>query len=369
MRILLLSSPGSVHTIKWANSLVERGVEVAIFGLSSYDPDLYNKKVEIRGVAISDILGDKGFGSISKLKYLKVLPSVKKIIREFKPDILHAHLISSYGLIGVLSTFHPLILSVWGGDVFLFPQRSFIHKILIKYLLYKSDKILSTSYYMAKETQKYTAKSIEVTPFGVDLDIFYPFESQSLFDNKYLVIGTIKGLEVYYGIEYLLEAFKIVRDRNPFLPLKLLIVGGGSQEQKYRQIARTLKIDNDTLFTGYVSYAKVPDYHNKINIFVAISVFETFGVAVVEAQACGKPVVVSNTGGLPEVVNKDVTGFIVPPADPEKAADSIEKLVLNEKLRSQMGNEGRNFVEQNYDWNRNVDQMIKIYTNMLNARN
>ena len=368
MRILLLSSPGSVHTVKWANSLVERGAEVAIFGLSSYDPNLYNKKVKIKGIVISDILGHKGFGSISKLKYLKVLPGVKKFIREFKPDILHAHLISSYGLIGVLSGFHPLILSVWGGDVFLFPRKSVIHKSLIKYLLYKADKILSTSYYMAKETQKYTTKFIEVTPFGVDLDIFHPFESQSLFDKKSLVIGTIKGLEVYYGIEYLLEAFKIVRDRNPFLSLKLLIVGGGSQEQKYKEMARTLKIDNDTLFTGYISYAEVPDYHNKINIFVAISVFETFGVAVVEAQASGKPVVVSNTGGLPEVVNKDVTGFIVPPADPVKAAESIEKLVLSENLRKQMGNEGRNFVGINYDWNKNVDQIIKIYTNLLNER-
>lgn len=371
MKILMLAAPKSAHTIKWANALNERGIDIYIFGLTSFNASLFNRGIEIETMEVSRKIIGKNYGSYSKLMYLKSLPRIKKAIHKFKPDIVHAHLISSYGLLGALCGFRPFIVSAWGFDVFSFPKKSRIHKNLIKFILKKSDKILSTSYFMAKETTKYTSKSIEVTPFGIDTNIFKPQNYTSIFDKNDFVIGTIKGLEKQYGIEYLMNAFAIVRNKYSNLPLKLLIVGDGSLKKSLLNLSKELKINDVTIFTGHILYNEVPRYHNMLDIYVAVSVFddESFGVAIIEAEATGKPVIISNIGGLPEVVINEQTGIVVPPRDIIRTAEAIERLILDTQLREKFGKNGREFVISHYDLNKNVDQMIGIYKDILNNNN
>mgnify|MGYP000092389742 FL=1 len=220
---------------------------------------------------------------------------------------------------------------------------------------------------MAEEIQKYTSKGIKVTPFGVDINEFKPLNVDSIFKPNEIVIGTIKTLEEKYGIEYLIRAFSIVKKRNNQLPLKLLIVGEGSQKTYLKKLAEDLGIAEDSVFTGKIVHSLVPVYDNMLSISVSVSVSnsESFGVAVIEASACEKPVVVSNVGGLPEVVEDGVTGLIVPPRNPEKTALAIEKLILDSSLRAEMGKAGRKRVFQLYNWHNNVQQMISIYKGAL----
>jgi glycosyltransferase involved in cell wall biosynthesis len=369
MKILLLSDPTSVHTIKWARSLAKHGLEICIFSLSHSEESLYKNYPNIQTYSFgfdASIIRAK-LGSFSKLRYLRTLPEVKGLIRSFKPDIVHAHFATSYGLIGALTGFQPFILSVWGADIFDFPHRSFLHKGLIKYNLKKAHKILSTSHIMAQEISKYSTRAVEVTPFGIDLNLFKPRPVETLFNENDIVIGTVKTLEKKYGIEYLIRAFKILKQRNPTLPLKLLIVGGGSQEKCLKDLTEELQLEGDTIFTGRVPYDQVPDYYNMLTIFVALSTqdSESFGVAVIEASACEKPVVVANVGGLPEVVEDGTTGLVVPARNPEKAAAAIEQLIHDEALRRKMGKQGRERVKRLYNWPDNVAQMIDIYCRVL----
>jgi glycosyltransferase involved in cell wall biosynthesis len=369
MKILLLSNLHSPHTIKWARALAERGLEIFIFSLSNYDGALYEnyKNIQTFSVQLDSTITEDSATKISKLVYLKAVPKIKQMIAELKPDIVHAHYASSYGLLGALSRFHPYILSVWGADIFEFPQKSFLHRRLIKFNLEKADKILSTSHVMVKEIAKYTSKKIAVTPFGIDVAFFKPCPVQSLFDPDDVVIGTIKALDTQYGVEYLIKAFKILVEKYNHLPLKLLIVGGGVLEKNLKDLTHALHLEDRTIFTGRVSYDDVPKYHNMLSIFISLSVIdsESFGVAIIEASACEKPVVVADVGGMREVVEDGITGLIVPPKNSEKAAAAIEKLVVDEALRKRMGKVGRQRVKKMYDWNENVNQMIKIYNDVL----
>jgi len=367
MRILLLSNPASAHTIKLARSLALSGQEIIVFGLNRCASETYANFPNIKVISIdlghNIIYGEEG--NKRKLLYLKALPLLRKIIKEFSPDIVHAHYATSYGLLGALCGFRPYVLSVWGSDVFNFPNLSFLHRWLIRFNLSRADKVLSTSHAMALETNKYTPKSIEVTPFGIDLTVFKPETVVSLFAPEDIVIGTIKTLEEAYGIEYLIRAFYQVRCRHPELPLKLLIVGGGSLEKNLKTLTEELKLDDCTKFTGSVPYDSIPKYHNMLSVYVAVSNSESFGVAILESSACEKPVVVSNVGGLPEVVEDNVTGIVVPPRDVAATAIAIERLVLDAELRSLMGRAGRARVQRLYDWNANVTQMINIYKAIL----
>jgi len=364
MNLLLLADPNSVHIIKWATSLATYNIQIKIFGLGKLKVDNY---VEIENIDVISFMEstDGAEGSMRKIRYLKALPMLKKIIEEFKPDIVHSHYATSYGLLGSLSNFSPYVLSVWGTDVFDFPKQSFLHKIFFKYNLKKADKILSTSHVMAKEIELYTSKDIEVTPFGIDIEQFKPMKIKSLFDKDDIVIGTIKTLEEKYGIEYLIRGFEIVSKNYSELPLKLLIVGGGSLEKKLKKLVKELNIENKTVFTGQVVFKDIPKYHNMLSIFVSVSLSEAFGVAIIEASSCQKPVIVSDIGGLPEVVKNDETGIVIPSKNSELTAKAIERLLLDKELRTKMGNAGRDRVKHLYNWNDNVNQMMQIYKELI----
>ena len=367
IKVLLLADANSPHTQKWARSLADNGVNVIIFSLGIYNNEFYK---DYPGIAVHSLNFGSGFVSrtnrdISKLKYLMSLPRLNQIIRSCKPDIVHAHYATSYGLLGALSGFHPYILSVWGSDIYIFPRRSIFHKQLVTFNLSKADRILATSYALSKETYKYTNKIIDIIPFGIDLNYFKPAMSDGLFAQKDVVIGVVKSLKKIYGIEYLIKAFAILKSRHKSLPLKLLIVGGGSYEQHLKKMVESLNIANDTLFTGTVTYDDIPKYQNMLSVSVTVSLSESFGVTVLEASACAKPVVVSNVGGLPEVVEDEVTGFIVEPENPKQTADAIEKIVLNKELQDRMGKAGRRRVRRLYNWDDNVKQMVKFYNDTL----
>lgn len=366
-KVLFLSDGSSIHTKRWVNSIVERGVTIRLFSLKPVNTADYPD----HDFTFTAFDLQKRAGCLSKLNYLKVLPELKKVIREFKPDIMHAHFATSYGLLGALSGFHPFILSVWGSDVFDFPKKSSLHRKILEYNLKKADKILSTSLVMAEETKIYTDKEIEVTPFGIDTVKFAPEKADRAaltpFTEEDIVIGTIKLLEEKYGINHLIEAFSIVSRKHPELPLKLLIVGDGSERKNLESLSEKLEIKDKVYFAGMADYSKVPYFNNVLDVYAALSNYESFGVAIIEAQSCGKPVVVSNVGGLPEVVEDGKTGFVVEKKNAAAAAEKLEKLVLDADLRERMGSAGRERVLRLYDWNENVTQMMEIY-NKINRQ-
>lgn len=363
MKVLLLADINSIHTQRWATALKSRGIEIAVFTinrLKNDSPRLTNIPVFNSDNFKQDISYS---GLISKIKYLTILPSLKKCIRAFAPDIVHAHYASSFGTLGAFCGFHPFILSVWGSDIFDFPGTSPLAKWLIRYNLKKADRILSTSHIMATETRKYTGKNIEITPFGIDLNKFKRYTFKNLFEPGSIVIGTIKALEKKYGIGYLIEVFGKLRSKYPALPLKLLIVGSGSIDDVLKEKTRSLGLENDVIFTGSIPHEIVPDYLNMLDIYSALSILdsESFGVAIIEASACGLPVVVTNVGGLKEVVVDGQTGLLVPPKNIDETVVAFEKLLFNKELRTEMGIKGRQRINQLYNWDDNVDEMMKIY--------
>jgi len=369
MKILLLADPDSAHTIKWVTYLCGKRVEIYLFGLGEFNSENYPglKNFHASSLKIKKNFINRSDGNLSKIRYLAALPKIKKIIKEFSPDIVHAHYSSSYGLLGALCGFSPLIISVYGADVYNFPDKSFIHKKIFKYNLSKSQKILSTSSSMACEIKKFTSKEIEITPFGIDVEKFKPFIVESIFKPGDIVVGTIKTLEKKYGVEYLIRAFRLVKDSINDLQLKLLVVGDGSLKNHLKEVAKNLSLEKDIVFTGYISPVEIPKYHNMIDVFVALSIedSESFGVAVLEALACEKPVVVSNVSGFSEVVQNNLTGLIVERKNIQEAANAILKLVTDKDLRDEIGRRGRAHVSQYFNWNNNIEQMINIYKQFI----
>lgn len=363
MKVFLLADVNSVHVIKWATSLSDKGIDVSIFSLGNLEVDSYDNYSDIT-IFTNNTQVSKVNGAFSKLKYLSVFRRLKKIVKEEKPDIVHAHYATSYGLLGALLNFKPFVLSVWGSDVYGFPLKSFLHKALLKFNFKKANLILSTSKAMVNESRKYTNKKMIVTPFGINTAVFKPnLRNDSVCDKSDIVIGTIKTLEYVYGIDRLISVFKKLIDKYPSLPLKLIIVGKGSLMSDLLELVKKNNIENHVVFTGAISHNLIPIYHQMLDVGVYLSREESFGVAVLETCSVAKSVVVSNVGGLPEIVADKKTGFVVNSDD--EAFLALEKLVLSEGLRIKMGQMGRERVVKEYDWNKNVNQMIGIYKEIV----
>ena len=365
MKILILADPASTHTSKWVNSLSEAGIKVLLLGMSEYDKSLYNKNIDIE--ILNNFTGIKGkaSGSYLKLLYITAYPFVKKIIKSFKPDLIHSHYASSYGLLGALVNYHPFLISVWGTDIYNFPRKSILHRNQLKFVFSRADQIFSTSKAMAIETNKYTGKDIKVIPFGIDTKVFSPTKVKRIFNDDDIVIGTIKTLEADYGIEYLIKAFFILKKEYPALPIKLLIIGKGSLEKKLKDLARDLIQCGDAIFTGYIPYTEVYLYHNMIDIEVFPSLNESFGTSVAEASACGNPVIISDVGGMPEIIEEDITGIKVKAGDELSLAKAIGSLIMNKDKRIKMGLMGRERIKKYFNWQDNVETMISCYKNIL----
>ena len=365
LKILILADPNSSHTQKWANSLSEKGINVYLFGLGENIPEGYNSKVNIVNKKISQSTKSKVDGSFQKSIYLKSLPNIRSLIKKIKPDILHAHYASSYGLLGALTFFKPFLVSVWGNDVFDFPKKSFIHKTILKFVFSSADKIFSTSKVMADEIGLYTNKKPVIIPFGVDTNVFKPFSVKRIFDDNTIILGCVKSLSFKYGIEYLLDAFAILKSKLKTERIKLLLVGDGTLKNSLIQKAMQLKIQDDVIFYGAVPHSKVPEIYNMIDIAIFPSVWESFGVSNLEAAACEVPQVASDIGGFKEIIEDGVTGFLVEPKNPEAISEKVIEFIQNETLRKKIGKCARQKVIEDFNWNRNVEQMIAEYNNII----
>ena len=357
MKLAFLAGQNSIHTVRWANAMVEKSELHLITMHQPSDP--IDSRVKIYQLPHKAPHG-----------YFLNRQPLQKLLAKIQPDLLHVHYASGYGTLGRLSNYHPLLLSVWGSDVYDFPATSFLHRALVAANLRQADWVGSTSEVMAKQTESICPdiEHLSITPFGIDVEKFRPEPMQ---DRNYITVGTVKKLAHKYGIDILLKAFaraKAIAEPDRSAKLRLIIVGDGNQRRELESLAQQLKIQDVTQFVGAVPHDRVPDYLNQMDIYVAASRLdsESFGVAVLEASACGLPVVVSNAGGLPEVVQDGVTGYIAPKENVEATAQAILKLIKNKGDRQSFGAAGRELVLKHYVWQENVELMYEIYAKLLN---
>jgi len=217
---------------------------------------------------------------------------------------------------------------------------------------------------------------ISVVPAGLDCERFKPAEkneqvAEKLGISKDLIrILFVGRLVPEKGIFDLLNAFSILL-RN-VQNVELLIVGSGSSSMQIQisQLVENLKIGGKVKFLGSIEYSNMPQIHNLADVFCLPSIptktwAEQFGYSMVEAMACGKPVVSTSTGSIPEVVKDRATGILVKPNDPRGLESALEELILNKQERDAFGRNAREWVLQKFEANKVAGQLANIYSRFV----
>lgn len=352
MKIAVLAVATNIHTIRWVNALAQRGIDVILITQQVPRPEDYHPAVAFR------MLPFRG-----RLAYALNAPVLRVLFDRCGADLLHVHYAGGYGAMAWLSGICRRLVSVWGGDVYEVPHRSWLHRRLVTGALRGALRITSTSHVMAEEVRRLgVTERIDVVPFGVDTRLFAPRRSPRA-DGR-LVVGTVKSLQHKYGIDTLIRGFAAALAYPGFAALDpiLRIAGEGEAYAEYAALARAVG-GGRIFFEGHVDHGDVPALLREFDLFVAVSRddSESFGVAIIEAGACGLPVIVSDAGGLPEVVEHGETGLVIPRNAPMKLAAALRDLATDQAARARLGNAGRRRVRERYEWGRCVDHMIDVY--------
>ncbi|MBL7086416.1 MAG: glycosyltransferase [Candidatus Cloacimonetes bacterium] len=359
MKICYLADARSVHTQRWVKSVAAAGHKVVVITF---------RPAEIEGVPVYTIKTPR-FIKISptapfwsRFNYLFGKRQAKKIVDSFSPDILHAFWVTSYGFLSTRLDHPNYLVSVWGQDITKSPNNWLMRKI-IQFNLSRAKKVFCTSKFLLNKTSVFieNANKLVHLPFGVDLDKFSPKHINHNQDK--IIIGSTKSFEKVYGLEILIKAFSEIHMLHT--NTELLLVGKGSELLALQNLVRHLEIEKVVTFQSPVNYINIPQILNKIDIFVMPSFSEAFGVAALEASAVGIPVIGSQVGGIPEVIEDGVTGILVPPGNVEALINALEKLVKSPELRYEYGNNGWKFVQKRYVWEDNVNELLAEYKNII----
>ncbi|MDO4412651.1 glycosyltransferase [Cutibacterium sp.] len=349
MRVLIVSAASSIHTVRWVNGLSGRGHEVHLASVHPAGIHAIDTKVCLH------LAPHPG-----KTRYVVNARWLHSLADRIRPDIINVHYATGYGLLGRLAKFDaPTLLSVWGSDVYDSPKNPLMRR-MVRGNLAAATRIASTSRCMAKVTQELMGndRPISITPFGVDTDALTPSDVPK--DGSVVRIGTVKALYAKYGIGELIRAYSRVHDEHPATSLH--IWGSGTEEESLKSLAARLVPDGSVEFAGAIPHDQVRDALVSLDVFAALSTTsESFGVAIIEAGACGLPVVVSDADGPAEVVNEGVTGFVVPTCDVLASAEALNHLVDDVDLRHRMGTAGREHVVREYSWQHSLDLMEEAY--------
>ncbi|WP_071191173.1 glycosyltransferase family 4 protein [Trichormus sp. NMC-1] len=324
-------------------------------------------------------LGDSAFkgsnqaiaGLTLLLRLVKILPSFgtylgefKRSLRELKPDLIHSNGIKTH-LLTALAGIKDIPV-VWHIHDF-YGSRPFMAKILnLKRVSYGVKQGIAISQAVAQDAQTTLPNlPIEVIYNAVDVNYFSP-TSPTL--HLTLQVGLVATFARWKGHDIFLEAASEIIKKHPHLNVRFCIVGGaiyktrGSQfsEQELKDKAADLDIANKVDFLGFQE--NIAAIYRDLDIVVHASTQpEPFGLAIVEAMACGKPVIVSQAGGAAELFTHNYDAIGVPPGEPKALAAAILDLLNNPEKRQIISENARHTVTERFSHERLGKQLMKVY--------
>ncbi len=357
LKIVFLAPANSAHTKKWCRYFTGHGHSVTVLSLTPPDGELAAEVYHLASRV------DVRASDWQKLGYLQKFFQLKRLIKQIQPDVINVHYATSYGTLAALAGLKHYILSVWGSDVYDFPRKSWLHKKMLQFSFKRAGRLFSTSQAMADEAAKYTDKSFDITPFGVDMELFHPRRRNR--QDRDFVIGTVKTLAPKYGIATLLKAAAKVRQKFPDIPLKIRIAGRGAHEDEYHALATKLGLDDCLTWLGFISQEEAANEWANFDCAIIPSESESFGVSAVEAQSCECPVIISDIPGLMEATKPGETSMVIPQGDVDAIVEAIVKLYQKPELRKKMGEAGRAYVRDNYELNDCFAKVETIFYNWI----
>lgn len=359
-----------------SHKMVKEGNEVTVVTYRDGDNVKYyenDKGVEVYRVDNYMIRPNNFIDWIMQLNFNMITKTNEIINKNGKFDVIHAHdWLVAYSAKSIKESYNiPLISTIHATES---GRNSGIHDETQRYindsewmLTYESSEVIVNSNYMKNEVQRLFGlpyDKINVIPNGVNLQLFsnvnidYDFRRQYAMDNEKIILYV--GRLVYEkGIQNLIAAMPKVLDR--YHDSKLIICGRGGMIDELREQVKYLGIENKVYFAGYCDSKKMQKMYKCADVAVFPSTYEPFGIVAIESMLSGTPTIVSDVGGLNEIIEHGVTGMKSYAGNANSIADSVLVLLFDPKLCANISQNAIKKVKENYNWSKITDSTYYVY--------
>ena len=309
-----------------------------------------------------------------EFRFLYYSQKLSRIIKKFKPEVVHAGWVQLDGLVAVLAGFKPVLLMPWGSDILIHPFRCKKVMRQTEYVIEQSSHINCDCDEVKNTILKITdfdAGNISVFTFGVDIKIFNTHRTDSSiinrigWQNKRVIIMT-RAFNHLYGIQYFLMALPKIISAEP--ETRILLVGTGPLEDDLKDMVNSLDLNQYVNFTGHIPNDHLACYLNSAEIYVSTSKSDGTSISLLEAMACGLPVVVSDVPANFEWVQDGVNGFIVPRNKVNPICEKVLALLNDKVLADRMGAINLGIIHERADKDKSFPMFENIYQEMIDAR-
>jgi glycosyltransferase involved in cell wall biosynthesis len=318
---------------------------------------------------------------INPIYDLKAIYELKTLIKEFQPNIIFLNS-SKAGIIGSLaSKGFPNLKVIYriGGWAFNDPLPYLMRKLYIfaeKCTAKFKDYIIVNNRHdfdQAKQLKIQPRRTLELIYNGIDpyrLEFVEKNEAQlklatllnqqqKHFPQSTLIVGTVANFYKTKGLTYLVQAAKLFYSKNPSTKTAFMIIGDGPERTNLEAEIKENHLENKIILVGTLTDAY--KYLPAMDIFVLPSVKEGFPWALLEAMSAKLPVIATNVGANPEIIETGKNGFLVDPANPDELAASIEILASDEALRRELGIQAHQTVIKKFDQNKMLEKIESLF--------
>jgi glycosyltransferase involved in cell wall biosynthesis len=350
LRIATLANAAVGHTRRWVEDLRSRGHEVGVWSLERGPAELSASPLPISPLP--------GF-----LRYPLAAPALRAALARFAPDLVDAHFVPNYGLLGALSGRRPLAVTAWGSDLLIAGARDPLQRARARFVLGRADLVLADAANLARAARTLGAPAARVhqVPWGVDLERFRPSGAR----EPGLLLST-RMHEPVYDLETLIAGVAPLMGRRP--DTRLVVAGEGSLRGAHERLAARLLPEGRYRFVGMQTPPELAQWLARADVYLSAARSDSTSISLLEAMAAGALPVVTDIEGNREWVGEGEGARLFKVSDPEALANALDRALDSPEWAMVARSRNRRVVEERGDRRRTLDRIEALFAALVAGR-
>jgi len=337
----------------------EESEGVHIYRVPSYPPDIAQEDWVPWTLQFNVALLEKAVALINDLKSVNVIHAHDWLVAHAAASLKHAYKIP------LVATVHATEYGRHQGHL-PGPMNKLIHQIEW-WLTFESVRTICCSQYMMEQITdifQLPPDKVDVIPNGIDHESFKKDVSVDLYRKRYVPAGDklvfFVGRLVYEkGVQTVIEAMPLIMNKIP--NVTFVVAGSGPHLNELKSLVSAFGLDEKVKFTGHMDTDTLCAFYKSADLTVVPSLYEPFGMVVLESMAMGTPTIVADTGGLSEIVVHEETGLKFEPGNPDSLADAMLRVLQDQKLATRMTSDAMAYMGNTYNWDRIARSTLEVY--------
>ena len=337
----------------------EESEGVHIYRVVSYPPDITQEDWVPWTLQFNVALLEKAVAVANDLENINVIHAHDWLVAHAAASLKHAYKIP------LVATIHATEYGRHQGHL-PGPMNKLIHQIEW-WLTFESVRTICCSQYMMEQITnifELPPDKVDVIPNGIDSECFKRDVSVDLYRKQYVKPGDklvfFVGRLVYEkGVQTVIEAMTLILNKVP--NVTFVVAGSGPHMNQLKSLVNAFNLEDKVKFTGHIDTDTLSSFYKSADLTVVPSLYEPFGMVVLESMAMGTPTIVADTGGLSEIVVHEETGLKFEPGNPESLADAMLRILTDKDLAQRLTSDAKAYLGDRYNWDRIANTTLGVY--------